>query len=163
VVPTNTTAALGAGLGGQFWETVSLAVNTDGIIQSYQNPAGTVAIPGRTLFITGIGISSYVQTVVVGGPYIAQWSLAYGHTSVSLATAEAAAAKAPRRFPIPYTQLVAAAQAVSTKVGTDFWMSLDTPIVVHPSEFLALVTKHVGTVGTTGTVAHVVTYSGYWV
>ena len=44
-VPTNTTAALGTGLGGQFWETVSLAVNTDGIVWSYQVPAGTVSIP----------------------------------------------------------------------------------------------------------------------
>lgn len=160
-VPTNTTAALGSGLGGQFWETDTLAVTTDGIICSYQVPAGTAAIPGKSLYITQIGISSYVQTVLVGGPYIAQWSLAYGHTAVSLGTAEAATTKAPRRLPLPYTQAVTAAQAVSTKVGTDFWMTLDTPIVVQPGGFVALVKKKVGTAPSSGVIAHVITINGY--
>lgn len=157
-VPTNTTAALGSGLGGQFWETFSLALTTDGIISSYQNPTPTVNLTGRNLICTGVGISSYVQTVLAGGPSCAQWSIAYGHTSVSLATAEAATAKAPRRIPLPYTQCVTAAQAVNTKVGTDFWMTFQQPIVVAPGEFIQTVTKHVGTVGTSGTIAHVITF-----
>jgi len=165
-VPTNTTAALGTGLGGQFWETVSLAVNTDGIICSYQVPAGTVSVPGKRLVIRGVGLTSYVQTVVVGGPYVSQYSLAFGHTAVSLATAEAAAAKAPRRIPLAgLTQLVTANQAVSTMVsqpGGSFVDFGDAPIFVNPGEFVALVTKHVGTVGSTGTVAHVVTFVYGW-
>jgi hypothetical protein len=165
-VPTNTTAALGTGLGGQFWETVSLAVNTDGVICSYQVPAGTVSIPGKRLVIRGVGLTSYVQTVIVGGPYVSQYSLAFGHTNVSLATTEAAAAKAPRRVPLAaLTQLVTAAQAVSTMVaqpGGSFMDFGDAPIFVNPGEFVALVTKHVGTVGTSGTVAHVVTFVYGW-
>jgi hypothetical protein len=165
-VPTNTTAALGTGLGGQFWETVSLAVNTDGIICSYQVPAGTVSVAGKRLVIRGIGLMSYVQTVIVGGPYVAQYSLAFGHTAVSLATTEAAATKAPRRIPLAgLTQLVTAAQAVSTMVsqpGGSFIDFGDAPIYVNPGEFVALVTKHVGTVGSTGTVAHVVTFVYGW-
>jgi hypothetical protein len=165
-LPTNTTAALGSGLGGQFWETVSLAVNTDGIICSYQVPAGTVNLPGRRLVIRGIGMTSYVQTVVVGGPYVSQYSLAFGHTAVSLATAEAVAAKAPRRIALAnLTQVLTAAQAASTLVSqpggsyTDFG---DAPVFVNPGEFVQLVTKHVGTAGTTGTVAHVVTFVYGW-
>lgn len=65
-VPTNTTAALGTGLGGQFWETVSLAVNTDGIICSYQVPVGSATVPGRRLSIRGIYLASHVQTVIAG-------------------------------------------------------------------------------------------------
>ena len=38
----------------------------------------------------------------------------------------------------------------------------DAPIYVNPGEFVALVTKHVGTVGTSGTVAHVVTFVYGW-
>jgi hypothetical protein len=109
---------------------------------------------------------SYVQTVVVGGPYVSQYSLAFGHTAVSLATAEAAAAKAPRRVALAnLTQLVTLAQAVSTMVAqpggsyTDFG---DAPIFVNPGEFVQLVTKHIGTAGTTGTVAHVVTFVYGW-
>lgn len=65
-VPTNTTAALGTGLGGQFWETVSLAVNTDGIICSYQVPVGSATVSGRRLSIRGIYLASHIQTVIVG-------------------------------------------------------------------------------------------------
>lgn len=165
-VPTNTTAALGTGLGGQFWETVSLAVNTDGIICSYQVPVASVNSASRRLVIRGVSLFSHVQTVVAGGPYVAQYSLAFGHTAVSLATAEAVTAKAPRRIALPaFTQVVTAAQAVSTLVsqpGGAFIDFGDAPIFVNPGEFVQLVTKHIGTAGTTGTVAHVVSFAFGW-
>lgn len=163
-VPSTTTAALGSGLGGTFWETVSLAVNTDGIIMSYQVPAGTANIQGKRLVVRGIGLSSYVQTVLVGGPYVAEWFLAFGHTSVSLATAEAIAAKAPRRLVLPWVQTITAAQAASTAIapGT-LWVDLgDTPVFVNPGEFFQLCTRHIGTVGTSGTVVHRVTVAYGW-
>jgi hypothetical protein len=109
---------------------------------------------------------SHVQTVVVGGPYVCQYSLAFGHTAVSLVTAEAAATKASRRVPLPaLTQVVTAAQAVSTMVsqpGGAFQDFGDAPIFINPGEFVQLVGKHIGTAGTTGTVAHVVTFVYGW-
>jgi hypothetical protein len=170
-VPTNTTAALGTGLGGQFWETFSLAVNTDGIISSFQVPVGSAAAQGRRLVIRGVGLTSYVQTVVVGGPLVRQYSLAFGHTAVSLATAESASfatatTKAPRRIALAaFTQVVTAAQAVSTMVsqpGGSFMDFGDAPIFVNPGEFVALVVKGVGTVGTSGTIGHMVTFVTNW-
>lgn len=158
-VPTTTTAALGTGLGGSFWETVSLAVNTDGIIMSYQAPATGVNAAGRRLVLRGIYLSSYVQTVIVGGPYTAEWFLAFGHTAVSLATAEAATTKAPRRIALPFVQQVTAAQAVQTTVAqnVNFCDFGDAPLYVNPGEFIQLCTRHIGTAGTTGTVVHRVT------
>jgi len=158
-VPTTTTAALGSGLGGTFWETVSIAANTDAIIMSYQVPIGSVNSSARRLVLRGIYLNSYVQTVIVGGPYIAEWFLAFGHTAVSLATAEAATTKAPRRIALPFTQVVTAAQAVTTLVSqpTQFVDFGDAPIFVNPGEFLQLCTRHIGTAGTTGTVVHRVT------
>lgn len=158
-VPTTTTAALGAGLGGTFWETASLAVNTDGIIMSYQVPAGMVNVPGRRLCLRGLFLNSYVQTVIVGGPYIAEWFLAFGHTAVSLATAEAAATKAPRRIALPFIQTITTAQAVSTSVSQNetFCDFGDAPVYVNPGEFLQLCTRHIGVAGTSGTVVHRVT------
>ena len=158
-VPTTTTAALGSGLGGTFWETVSLAANTDGIIMSYQVPAGTVNIPGRRLCLRGIYLNSYVQTVIVGGPYTAEWFLALGHTAVSLATTEAATTKAPRRIALPFVQQVTLAQAVQTTLAqsTTFCDFGDAPVYVNPGEFVQLCTRHIGTAGTTGTVVHRVT------
>lgn len=154
-VPTNTTAALGSGLGGQFWETATLALNTDGVISSFQNPAGTAAISGKTLLIYGVKIESYIQTAIAGGPFNKQWSLAFGHTAVSLATPEAATTKAPRRVPLG-VQTVVAAQAVNTVLST-VNVTFATPIPVYPGEFVQTVTKHVGTVGTAGVIAHVIT------
>lgn len=163
-VPTNTAAALGTGLGGQFWETATLAVNTDGIICSYQVPAYNIAVANRRLCIRGIALTSYIQTVIAGGPYVAQYSLAFGHTAVSLATSEAATTKAPRRIALPFTQLVTAAQAVSTLVAQAAYYAdfSNAPIYVNSGEFVALVTKHVGTVGSSGVVAHVVTFMYGW-
>jgi hypothetical protein len=158
-VPTTTTAALGSGLGGSFWETVTLAVNTDGIIMSYQVPAGTVNLAGRRLVLRGLYLSSYVQTVLVGGPYTVEWFLAYGHTSVSLATADGAATKAPRRIPLPFIQQVTAAQAVNTTLAqvTTFCDFGDAPVFVNPGEFVQVCARHLGTVGTSGTVVNKIT------
>lgn len=158
-VPTTTTAALGSGLGGTFWETVSLAANTDGIIMSFQVPVGTVNYPGRRLVLRGFYLSSYVQTVIVGGPYVAEWFLAFGHTAASLATTESASTKAPRRIALPFTQLVTAAQAVSTLVSqpTQFVDFGDAPVFINPGEFVQVCTRHIGTAGTSGTVVHRIT------
>lgn len=163
-VPTNTTAALGSGLGGQFWETATLAVNTDGVIQSYQVPAVSVNGRAARLVIRGIALTSHVQTAITGGAYVAQYSLAFGHTNVSLATAEAATAKAPRRIALPFTQVVTANQAVSTLVqqASTFCDFGDAPIFVNAGEFVQLVTKHIGTVATAGVVAHTVTFMYGW-
>jgi hypothetical protein len=158
-VPTTTTAALGSGLGGTFWETATLAVNTDGIIMSYQVPAGTPTVPGRRLVLRGIYLNSYIQTAIAGGPFTAEWFLAFGHTAVSLATAEAAGTKAPRRILLPFTQQIAANQAVNTAVAqANAFLDLgDAPIFINPGEFVQLCTRHIGTVGTSGTIVHRVT------
>lgn len=159
-VPTNTTAALGSGFGGQFWETDTLAVNTDGIISSYQIPAGTIAIQGRRCYVYGVKISSYVQAVLTGGGYNAQWSLAWGHTAVSLATPEAATTKAPRRKPLG-VQTVAAAAAALTQLA-DVARDWRAPVVVDPGQFIQTVKKKVGTAPTVGTIAHVIDFDYGW-
>lgn len=160
-VPTNTTAALGTGLGGQFWETDTLAVTTDGVICSYQVPAGSIATPGRRLVVKGVKVESFVQTALTGGGYVAVWSLAFGHTAVSLATTEAATTKAPRRLPLG-NQSVASAAAVSTVLNS-VYVDLARPIVVNPGEFLAVVKKKVGTAPSAGVIAHTITFDAGWI
>jgi hypothetical protein len=154
-VPTNTTAALGAGLGGQFWETDTLAVTIDGIICSYQVPALSANSPNRRLVVRGIKIQSYVQAVLVGGGYVAQWSLAFGHTAVSLATAEATSGKAPRRVPLGNHGVPTAAAANST-LGDIYIDFGDAPVFVNPGEYIQIAKKKVGTAPTAGVIAHTV-------
>lgn len=165
-VPTNTTAALGTGLGGQFWETDTLAVTTDGIISSFQVPAASANVAGRRLVIRGISLQSHVQTALTGGPYVAQYSLAFGHTAVSLATTESGTTKSPRRVPLAaFTQAVTSGQLASTMVsqpGGSFVDFGDAPIYVNPGEFVALVKKKIGTAPSAGVIAHVVTFVYGW-
>jgi hypothetical protein len=162
-LPTNTTAALATGLGGQFWETDTLAVGTDGIIQSFQNPANTVLLAAKTLMITGITIDSFVQTVYVAGGYMASWSLAFGHTAVSLATGETLnTSKSARRVGLGFQYYPAAAPVLSGL--TPISMKFESPIAVHPGEFVQTVKKKaVGLVPTSGVVAHLITFDGYWI
>jgi hypothetical protein len=157
---TNTTAALGSGLGGQFAIQPTLTVGTDGIISSYQVPLGTAALPGKSLYITRINIDAGVTTALTGGPVLYAWSLAYGHTSVSLATTETATSKAPRRMPIGM-QSFAAAAAVGT-LGNKIDIDLATPIVVQPGEFIQAVAKNLGVVTTAGVITTNISFGGFW-
>jgi hypothetical protein len=170
-VPTNTTAAVGAvGLLNQSWETFSLAVNTDGILLSYQVPAGTTLIQGRRLKVSGVKLSSFVQTVLVGGPISRVFSLAFGHTSVSMATAESASmatatTKARRIVLLPeLTQHVTAAQAVNTAISQPGGAvsKFNNPIYVNPGEFVAVIVKGIGTVGTSGTIVNHIQLDYAW-
>lgn len=160
IAATNTTAALGSGLGGQFSVLPTLAVPTDGIISSYQVPAGTAALPGKSLYITGVKIQGAITTALTGGPVVYAWSLAFGHTAVSLATAEAATTKAPRRIALGFDSFAAAA-AVGV-VGTMLEYKFETPVLVQPGEFVQTVAKNVGVVTTLGVITYLITFNGYF-
>ena len=158
--PSNTalTANLPGGLGGQGVVTAAVAAATDGIWGSYQNPAGSTTTPGRRLVIRGV----YLDAVNTGAAVATtattlQFSLAYGHTAVSLATAEAAAAKAPRRVALGFlTWPVGAAIGQGPQGGRIFADFGDAPIYVNPGEFVALVAKFiVGTATASQTITFV--------
>jgi hypothetical protein len=159
-VMTNTTAALGVGLGGQFSALPTLAVGTDGILCSYQVPFGTSILPGKSLYITRVTISSTVTVALIGGAVVYALSLAYGSTNVSLATTESATAKAPRRMPIGIQSYAAAAVVGATPNILD--MDLNSPIVVQPGEFIQVVAKNLGVVTTAGIITSIVSFGGYW-
>lgn len=161
---TNTTAALGSGLGGQFSVQPTLAVGTDGIVCSYQVPAGSAAQPPRNLVITGVRVQGAVTTALTGGPVVYAYSLAFGHTAVTLATAESGTfvtgtAKAARRIALG-VESYAAAAAVGA-IGAGVYMPFASPIVVHPGEFVAIVAKNLGVVTTAGVISLLVTFDAF--
>lgn len=160
---TNTTAALGSGLGGQFSTQPTLAVSTDGIVSSFQVPAGSINVVPRTLYITGVKVQGAISTVLGGNatPVHYIYSLAYGHTAVSLATAEAVAAKAPRRIPLGFETPFSSASTVNT-IGQGVSVTFNSPIVVNPGEFVAIAAKNIGSVTTSGVVTFLVTFDSYW-
>lgn len=158
--PSNTalTANLPAGLGGQGLVTAAAAAATDGIWGSYQVPAGTVNVQGRRLVVRGVSID-LVNTgaAVATTATTIQFSLAYGHTAVSLATAEAATTKAARRIAIGYaTWPVGAAIGQGPQGGRISFDLGDAPVFVNPGEFIQLVGKFlVGTATASQTISFV--------
>ena len=145
--PSNTalTANLPGGLGGQGAVTAAAAAVTDGIWSSYQVPANTVSIQGRRLVMRGIRIDAVNLGAVVATTATAvQFSLAFGHTAVSLATGDAATTKAPRRLALGFmTWAVGAGIGAQPQNGPMFIDLGDAPVFVNPGEFVALVGKFV--------------------
>lgn len=168
-VLTNTTAAAGTGLGGQFSVQPTLAAGTDGILCSYLNPAGSPTAPPRVFMCTGVRVQGAVTTVLAGGPVIFAYSLAYGHTALSMVTAEGTSfttsptTKAPRRVPIGI-ETYAATAAVGVLGSPDgVKMQFLSPIPVNPSEYIAICAKNLGTVTSSGVITCLVTFDGYWI
>ena len=159
-VPTNTTAALGTGLGGWFFEIETLAANTDGIISSYQVPVVATSSGNKSLYVTGVRIDSYCISSFILGGYTAFWTICFGHTAVSLATAASATARAPRRMFAGQMQVPAGA-AFATKIGS-VEARFKTPLLVEPGEFIQAVKRKVGTVPGGGTTMHGIAFNGYF-
>lgn len=138
------TAALVTGFGGQARFNAAATAVTDGIVTSFQNPAGTAAVTGRTIMIRGVKISAVnLGAAVATTGTVLAWSLAYGHTAVSLATTEAAATKAPRRVPLGFQTWPVGAAIGQMPQNGDLYMPFASPIPVYPGEFVASVAKFV--------------------
>lgn len=172
------TAAAATGLGGYYNLTVTNmgVANNNTLVMSYQNNALPIAagaaLNGRNLVITGIRISpAVVTTLLVGGGAVWTYEVAWGHTAASLATTDAAGttalgSKSPRFMPLSLVDSLAAAAAVgviATRVG-DSYYPLETPIVVHPGECIAIVarTLQAGAAITAGAISGGIGFGGYW-
>lgn len=158
--PSNTalTANLPAGLGGQGSVTAAAAAATDGIWGSYQVPVATVNLAGRRLVLRGVKVSALnIGAAVATTATAVQFSLAYGHTAVSLATAESATTKAPRRVALGFATWAVGAGIGAAPQSGDVWLDLgDAPIFVNPGEFVQLVGKFVAG---TATASQVITFT----
>lgn len=173
-IPANTSlvANLPNNLGGRIYEQLAsgLAANVDGIFASYTVPAGTVAVQGKRLKVTGIKLSGIVSTVVVGGPAATEWYIAFGHTADSLATAESASmttatTKAPRRIMLPeLTTIMGGAAAAGTILVQPSYLAVfANPIYINPGERIALVgNKTITTAITSGVLSFTYQFDYSW-
>jgi hypothetical protein len=155
------TAAGYTTLGGQ-WQFAAVAgAETDYALFAYQVPAATAGVTGRTLHITGVSIDTFNTVVAVATTAtVFQWSIGVGSTAVSLATAEGAAAKAPRRMPLGVQSFAVAAPvgAVAVSVVANF-----EPIVANAGEFVHIILKMpIGTATATEIFRGVCRIESYW-
>lgn len=142
---TNTTAALGAFLGGIFQMNAPATSATDVVIASYQNPLGGVNQTPRTMKIRGIKIDcvNAVAAVATTASTFAV-ALAWGGTNVSLATAETgsfvtATAKARRIQPLGVISFPVGAAIGAQATGIQF--DFESPVLINPGEFVQVVAK----------------------
>ena len=163
------TVAIKTGLGGEAG-IVAAVPGIDGVVTAYQNPAPTINITGRNLIITGVRIDAVnIGAAVATTASVLQWSLAFGATGgtiPSLAQAETgtfvtATAKAWRRVPLGlHSWVVGAAIGAPAEAIRE---TFDSPIVVHPGQWVAAVAKFiVGTATASQVVWATVKFDAYY-
>jgi len=165
------TAANVAGLGGVGSITTATAAATDFILTSYTVPAGTVAVQGRRLVVTGVKVSAVnLGAAVATTATSCLIGLAFGHTATSLATAESGSfvtttgtTKAPRREPIGFMYWNVGAPIGATPQNGDIYMAFNTPIYVNPGEVIATYLKFTsGTATGSQQITYAVTFDYGW-
>jgi hypothetical protein len=143
--PSNT-AAGGAGqgystLGGQFALAANATNETDWIMFGYQNPTGTNALPGKTLYITSIRVCGLVVTGAAAvNATTFFWAAGVGSSAVSLATTDASASVAPKRVPLGVQSFLAAAPLGTMAPGFDVQFT-DAPLVVPAGTYMHIILK----------------------
>jgi len=143
---TNTTAALGAFLGGIFQMNAAATSTTDVIISSYQNPLGGVNQTGRVMHIRGVKVdivnAGAANSATV--PTTIALALAWGSTAASLATTESASFAnntTKIRRPQPIGVIGLPVSAVVGQQGTSLQFDFEAPIIVNPGEFVGVMGK----------------------
>ena len=136
----NTTASY-ATLGGQFQFAASATNETDWALFGYLNPAGTNALPGKTLYVTAIRVCGLVVTGAAAvNATTFFWAAGVGSSAVSLATTDAATTVSPKRIPLGVQSFLAAAPLGTIASGFDVQFT-DAPLVVPPGAYLHIIVK----------------------
>jgi hypothetical protein len=164
-VGSNTAALLNA-LGGTARMTAqvtNVAAAGDNIFCSYQVPVQSATQGSKRLVITGVRIAaSNGGAVIATTPTQLLWGLAWGHTAVSLATADAVGAKAPRHMKLGQ-MYGAIGNVIGQGYDRDLVAQFSTPIVVNPGEFIAVTLRFLlGTATALQEVVGCVGFEGYW-
>ena len=157
------TAAGYTTIGGQFQFAAVAGAETDYALFGFQVPAHTATNQARTLIIRGVTIDTFnTGAAVATTPTVLQWGIGYGSTAVSLATADGAATKAPRRIPLGVQVL-----PVSTPIGgaadKAINVKFNQPIPINSGEFGHIILKMpVGTATASQIVRGVVGIDATW-
>jgi hypothetical protein len=165
------TVAIATGLGGQAG-IVAAVPGIDGLVTAFQNPIPTINLTGQNLIITGVRIDAVnIGAAVATTATVLQWSLAFGATipagtipslaQVESASFTTATAKAWRRVPLGlHSWAAGAAIGVPAEAIRE---TFDSPIVVHPGQWVAAVAKFiVGTATASQVIWAVVKFDAYY-
>ncbi len=129
-------------LGGLFDFNAPAGAATDYIAFAFQVPAGTNVLPGKSLWIDEISISLYNDGAAVAVTTTrCEWAVAVGSTALSLATADAATTRSPKRMAIGgQTLSVGFVAGEGCKEGTIVKAYKDG-LMVEPGTFLHFILR----------------------
>lgn len=134
------TAAGYTTLGGKFVIAATAGAETDYALFAFLNPAPTTGITGRNLVVRGIWIDVFNAVAAVATtPTIFEWTLGTGSTAVSLATADAAATRSPKRISLGLHCFPVGAAVGQGAERID--VNLDAPVNVEPGTYLHIILR----------------------
>ena len=142
---TNTTAALGAYLGGLFQMNAPATSATDVIVASYLNPLGGVNQTPRTIKLRGIKVdcvNSGAAVATTASTFAV--AVAWGGTALTLAQVETASfanntVKARRIQPIGVISFPVGSAVGAQASGIQF--DFEAPLIINPGEYVQIVAK----------------------
>ena len=164
---TNTAVLTGCatlgGIGRMTAQATNVNAGGDNMFFSYPVPAQTATQASKRLYITGVSIScSNGGAVVAGTSTTLHWSLAWGNTSVSLATADAVNAKGVRFMSLGQMKVPIGA-VIGQTYDRDIVRNFTTPICVNPGEYISATVRFlIGTATSLQEVVAAVGFEGYW-
>lgn len=128
-------------LGGQYQFGATSGNEVDWALFAYQNPTGTNALPGKSLYVTNIRLSKMLVTgATAANATMFFWAAGVGSSAVSLATADSATAVSPKRVPLGIHNFIANSPIGTAADGFDVEFT-DAPLVVPPAHYLHIICK----------------------
>lgn len=162
---TATTAPATNSLGGMYTSPAisTLTSDADYPIFSYQNPAGTATLPGKTLYITGVRVGEATATVAAStNSIVLTHIIGIGSTASATTATEAATVVAARGTVVGAHGFTATEVLGSMKPGYTVDFS-SAPLVCYPGHYVQFIIRPFGTVtSNTLVVTGSVAFMGYF-
>lgn len=156
------TAAGYTTLGGQWSFVAPAGAVTDFALFAYTVPAVAVGANNKNMLIRKVRVDTInVGAAVATTATVLQWAIAVGSTAVSLATAEGATTKAPRRVPLGMQtfQVGAGIGSQATVINLDF---SESPLLAEPGTIVHIIVRvPIGTATASQVLRGTVTIKGH--
>jgi hypothetical protein len=123
----------------------SLTSDADYPVFAFQNPAGTAALPGKTLYITGVRLGeAYVSAAASTNAIFLSYILMVGNTTTTTSTADAGTTVSGKSIVIGGHGFTSSEAVGNYKPG--FEMRFDSPLMVPAGHYFHFVVRPFGTV-----------------
>ena len=123
----------------------TLTSDADYPVFAYQVPAGTAALPGKTLYITSIRVGEgYASAAASTNAIQLTYIVTVGGTSATTSTADATTTVAPRALVVGSHGFLAT--GVTGTISPGFEVTFPTPLVCPAGTFFTFVCRPFGTV-----------------